>query len=156
MLDRQVSADQCFACDHSAQQALQRADHTPAITMQAPEETPQQLPAVPASRVSTVTPASMRLLQDVGAWTGVQQPRSASFAHMQVSRTQLFAADALLAQVASAVASAFRGAAQGLTSAFLADQANGLLSAAGLGLQWCRLCALQGRRCWQDSHGPRG
>ena len=105
VLDRQVSADQCIACDQFTQQALQRTDRTPA--MQAPEETPQQLPAVPAPRVSTITPASMRLLQDVGAWTGVQQPRSASFAHMQVRKFQLFAADALLAQVTSAVASGF-------------------------------------------------
>lgn len=41
------------------------------------------LPEVPDLRVSTVTPASVQLFRDVGAWEDIE-PRSAPFQSMQV------------------------------------------------------------------------
>lgn len=38
----------------------------------------------PANRVSTLTPASIRFLTDVGAWPEIAPPRSAPFSRMQV------------------------------------------------------------------------
>ena len=50
------------------------------------ELSPQQPPltALPEARVSTVTPASARLLERVGAWAHLAPPASAAFADMQV------------------------------------------------------------------------
>ena len=38
----------------------------------------------PANRVSTLTPASIQFLTDVGAWPEIAPPRSAPFSRMQV------------------------------------------------------------------------
>ena len=51
----------------------------------APPDISAPLPAVPELRVSTITPASIQLFRDVGAWEDIE-PRSAPFAHMQVTR----------------------------------------------------------------------
>lgn len=50
-----------------------------------PTEVTSPLPEVPDLRVSTVTPASVQLFQDIGAWEDVAPPRSAAFQHMQVT-----------------------------------------------------------------------
>ena len=49
----------------------------------APPDINAPLPSVPELRVSTITPASIQLFRDVGAWEDIE-PRSAPFAHMQV------------------------------------------------------------------------
>ena len=38
----------------------------------------------PANRVSTLTPASIQFLTDIGAWPNIAPPRSAAFSRMQV------------------------------------------------------------------------
>lgn len=42
------------------------------------------LAEAPELRVSTLTPASVRLLRESGAWDDIAPPRSATFKHMQV------------------------------------------------------------------------
>ncbi len=50
-----------------------------------PTEVTSALQEVPDLRVSTITPASVQLFQDVGAWDDIAPPRSAAFQHMQVA-----------------------------------------------------------------------
>ncbi|EIE24634.1 flavin-dependent monooxygenase [Coccomyxa subellipsoidea C-169] len=49
-----------------------------------PTEVTSALQEVPDLRVSTITPASVQLFQDVGAWDDIAPPRSAAFQQMQV------------------------------------------------------------------------
>ena len=48
-----------------------------------PPEAPSTLPPVPGLRVSTLTPASVRLIEKAGAWRDVAPPHSAAFDTMQ-------------------------------------------------------------------------
>ena len=52
--------------------------------MQGQADVAQSLSPVPENRVSTITPATVRLLQQAGSWSHVQPPTSASFSRMQV------------------------------------------------------------------------
>ena len=60
--------------------------YVPACNVLLQELSPQQpsLEGPPGARVSTVTPASVRLLERVGAWAHLAPPTSAAFADMQV------------------------------------------------------------------------
>ena len=55
-----------------------------ADVMQAPADTNLPLPPVPESRVSTITPATISLLQQTGSWSELQPPTSTAFSTMQV------------------------------------------------------------------------
>ena len=52
--------------------------------MQEPPAIAQQSLQAPANRVSTLTPASIQFLTDIGAWQDIAPPRSAPFSRMQV------------------------------------------------------------------------
>ena len=52
-------------------------------SVQGPVDVSAALSEFPELRVSTVTPASVKLLQGMGAWEDVAPPRSAAFARMQ-------------------------------------------------------------------------
>ncbi|CAL8467656.1 g7194 [Coccomyxa elongata] len=54
------------------------------LDREGPTEVTSPSSNVPDLRVSTVTPASVQLLQSVGAWEHIAPPRSAAFQHMQV------------------------------------------------------------------------
>jgi ubiquinone biosynthesis monooxygenase Coq6 len=54
------------------------------LDRQAPPEVTTSLTEVPELRVSTVTPASVQLFKDIGAWEHIAPPRSAAFKKMQV------------------------------------------------------------------------
>ncbi len=56
------------------------------LDREGPTEVTSPLSNVPDLRVSTVTPASVQLLQSVGAWEDIAPPRSAAFQHMQETR----------------------------------------------------------------------
>ena len=53
-------------------------DRVPLPEVSAPGADPPEL------RVSTLTPASVRLFEESGAWDSMAPPRSAAFRHMQV------------------------------------------------------------------------
>lgn len=53
-------------------------DKVPLPEISAPGADPPEL------RVSTLTPASVRLFEESGAWDSMAPPRSAAFRHMQV------------------------------------------------------------------------
>ncbi len=59
------------------------------LDREGPTEVTSPFSSVPDLRVSTVTPASVQLLQSVGAWDDVAPPRSAAFQHMQVPMPHL-------------------------------------------------------------------
>ncbi|KAK9821489.1 hypothetical protein WJX74_001614 [Apatococcus lobatus] len=54
------------------------------LDRQAPAKVDQRLSSVPENRVSTIAPATIRILQQAGSWPHVQPPNSAAFSNMQV------------------------------------------------------------------------
>lgn len=52
--------------------------------MQAPAGVSYPLNGIPTNRVSTLTPASVKFLDDIGAWPAIAPKRSAAFSQMQV------------------------------------------------------------------------
>ncbi len=79
LLDRQVSLQ---AGDGDAKWPTLRLFKT--HVMQAPADADAHMPLVPESRVSTLTPATISLLQQTGSWSDLQPPLSAAFSNMQV------------------------------------------------------------------------
>ena len=52
--------------------------------LQAPPQESAALDAVPGIRVSTISPSSVKLLQEICDWQDIAPPRSAPFSAMQV------------------------------------------------------------------------
>lgn len=69
--------------DHMLQTSHQHCD-TEFVSPQEPAAISPPLLDAPANRVSTLTPASIQFLTDVGAWQEIAPPRSAPFSRMQV------------------------------------------------------------------------
>ena len=60
------------------------------LCQQAPAGVTYPLNGPPANRVSTLTPASVKFLNDIGAWPAIGPPRSTAFSKMQVWDTNGF------------------------------------------------------------------
>lgn len=110
-----------------------------------PPEAPSTLPPVPGLRVSTLTPASMRLIEKAGAWRDVAPPHSAAFDTMQ-ARALVMPATSIHCMQAPCPCSMALGH---MITHFAP-------ATAGVGQQRQGLRALQRVCSWRDHDEPRG